>query len=92
MFNLDGVLVPLSYLLITMGEAIRQVQRVPSDYFKVTFSMPGSILWPERVPMSDGENIYDYWEQQRQDVESRSTFSIKFLANFKSLVKQLIKS
>lgn len=91
-FNLDGVLVPLSYLLIAMGEAIRQVQRVPSDYFKVTFSMPGSILWPEKVPMSDGENIYDYWEQQRQDVESHSTFSIKFLANFKSLVKQLIKS
>ena len=91
-FNLDGVLVPLSYLLIAMGEAIRQIQRVPSDYFKVTFNMPGSILWPKKVPVSDGENIYDYWEKQRQDVESRSTFSIKFLANFKSLVKKLIKS
>lgn len=90
-FNLNGVLVPLSYLLISMGEAIKRVQRAPSDYFKVTFNMPGSILWPERVPMSDGENIYDYWEQQRQDVESRSTFSIKFLANFKSLLGQLIK-
>lgn len=91
-FNLNGVLVPLSYLLISMGEAIKRVQRAPSDYFKVTFNMPGSILWPERVPMSDGENIYDYWEQQRQDVESRSTFSIKFLANFKSLLGQLIKA
>lgn len=91
-FNLNGVLVPLSYLLISMGEAIKRVQRAPSDYFKVTFNMPGSILWPEKVPMSDGENIYDYWEQQRKDVESRSTFSIKFLANFKSLLGQLIKA
>lgn len=97
-FNLDGVLIPLSYLLISMGEAINNIQRSPSQYFKITFNLPKEIKYfpkssgDEKIELEEGQSIYDYWKWQKQDVEKNSTFSIKFLANFKSLIKQLSKT
>lgn len=89
-FNLSGVLVPLSYLLISMGETVRAVQSSSSQYFKVSIKLPSEIKWRNPISLVKGENIYDYWDIQRAEVEANSTFSIKFLANFKSLIGQLI--
>ena len=91
MFNFNGTLIPLSYLLIAIGETLKKIRRQPTSYFRVNFNLPDNILWPERIKVNKGENIYDYWNKQKQDVEIRSTFSIKFLMNFKSLIKQLSK-
>ena len=91
MFNFNGTLIPLSYLLIAIGEALKKIRRQPTSYFRVNFNLPDNILWPERIKINKGENIYDYWNKQKQDVETRSTFSINFLMNFKSLIKELSK-
>lgn len=92
MFNLNGVLIPLSYLLMAMAESITTFQRQSSQYIKVDFTLPDSILYPEPVQAKSKFDVYDFWNKQRLDVEARSTFSIKFLGSFKNIIGSLLKA
>lgn len=91
MFNLDGVKIPLSYLLIATGQTILDINANPSSYFDVNFNLPGGILYPEKItPFDDAIGMEGYWDEQRQAAIGGSTFSIRFLEGFKGRIKSLL--
>ena len=91
-FTLDSIKIPLSYLLIATGQAFLEASRNPSSFFKVSFSLPSSILYPTTIrPFDKDKGMEGYWNEQRNSAINESTFSIKFLRNFKSLIEDLIK-
>lgn len=93
MFRLSNVLVPLSYLLIAVGSAVLKIINNPESYFKVNFNLPSSILYPDPInPFDNSIGIKGYWDEQRQAVVAGSTYSVRFLGNFKSIISSLLNS
>lgn len=90
-FDLDGVLVPLSYLLLSMGNAILKVDANLASFFKVKISTPGAIF-DTPIKLEEGENIYDYWINQSNHSKLKTEVTIQFLSNFKSLVHQVLNT
>ena len=91
-FSLDEVKIPLSYLLIATGKAMLNTISDPTSYFKVSFSVPNEIKYPEKIQDFDVNiGMIGYWDEQRQIARKNSSFSIRFLSNFKTLIKDLIK-
>ena len=91
LFNLDGIRIPLSYLLIAAGMTILDIQKNPSSYFKINFNLPSNILYPETInPFDKDIGMQGYWNEQRDAVISGSTFSIRFLEGFKGRIKDLL--
>lgn len=97
-FNLDGVRVPLSYLLIAMGKATEQIKD-SSTYLKTSYQLPKQIKWPNPIGKNEGDEPFDkergilsYWDEQKEIFHKEGSFSIKFLSNFKTLIKQLLAS
>ena len=96
-FNLDGVLVPISYLLINLGEAMIKASGDMKRFFSVSVSLPETVVYHpgdwHKFGKGD-ENIknqlYAKWQEQFQKAEKESYFSTKFLSNFKSLMSSLI--
>lgn len=90
-FSLDEVKIPLSYLLIAVGNAMLNTISDPTSYFKVSFSVPNQIKYPEKIQDFDvNVGMIGYWDEQRQIARKNSSFSIRFLSNFKTLIKDLI--
>lgn len=97
MFKLDEIQIPLSYLLIGAGTAMQQISAIPTSFFKVSFSLPKEILYPIKVGEEDGsfsmeKGMEGYWDEQRQVVETSAKFSVRFLSNFRNLIKDLVKT
>lgn len=96
MFNLDSIRVPLSYLLIATGTAMQQVAANPNSYFHVSIHTPKETIWNETdghiTPFDTSVGMVNYWNQQRSAALNGSTFSIKFLSNFKTIVKGLLNA
>lgn len=96
MFNLDSVKVPLSYLLIATGTAMQQINENPSSYFHISVHTPSEILWSKTGghidPFDESVGMINYWDQQRSAALNGSTFSVKFLSNFKTIIKGLLNS
>lgn len=91
MFNLDGIKIPLSYLLIATGQTILDINANPSSYFDVNFNLPGGILYPEKItPFDNSVGMEGYWDQQRQAAIGGSTFSIRFMESFKGRIRSLL--
>lgn len=91
MFNLDGIKIPLSYLLIATGQTILDIQSNPSSYFNVNFNLPGGILYPEKItPFDNSIGMGGYWDEQRQAAIGGSTFSIRFMESFKGKIRSLL--
>ena len=92
MFNLNGVLVPLSYLLIATGKAIETLN-VNNSYFKISFKVHDEIKWPNRIePWEEKRGMLSYWEEQKEIFDKKSSFNVKFMSNFKNLITQLLKT
>lgn len=98
MFNLNGVRIPLSYLLIAMGMAVKEVSN-SKTYFKVSFNLPKEIKWPNPIGRNEGDEPWDpgrgmvsYWQEQKEIFEGQSKFSVKFLSNFKTLLADLLRN
>lgn len=98
-FNLNQIKVPLSYLLITMGKALSEAATYYeiSQYFSVVIKAP-KILYPLKVGItSDGQidestkdfNMKAYWDHQAEK-GMLGTIETRFLANFKTLLNELI--
>lgn len=90
-FDLDGVLVPLSYLLLSMGNAISNVESKLSSFFRVRISTPGAIF-DTPIKLGDEENIYDYWVNQSNQSKTKTEITIQFLSNFKDLIHQTLNT
>lgn len=96
LFNLDGVNIPLSYLLIGLGTAIQEVDKSPSSFFEVQLSYNRKIIY--EIPITKeqikekGGSIYNFWNEQAETQANSFRYEVRFLRNFKGYLTQLINS
>lgn len=85
-FRLSDIVVPLSYLLNKMADAMVDTISNIDRYAKVKVNLPSSLLY-KNYPMKDksAEASEERWLRQR-DVMQQVTFNIDFLSNFKDLL------
>lgn len=85
-FRLSDIVVPLSYVLSKMAQAMRDAINNLTSYVRVNFTLPGNILYPESFyPTTDTEGSEVRWEAQKEAAND-ITITIEFLANFKKLM------
>lgn len=89
MFDLDAVKVPLSYLLLAMGNAILSVDNNLSSVMGVHISVPGIIYTPP-IDIEKGTTMSFYWNEQAKHTRANTQITIQFLRNFKDLIKQML--
>lgn len=92
LFNIGGRKVPLSYLLLSIADSIDATQQAAADNVSFEINLPDGILYPTPVKAKTKAEVYAYWDRQRQDAENRSTFSVRFLTNFKGVLSQILGS
>lgn len=92
LFNIGGRKVPLSYLLLSIADSIDTTQQAAADNVSFEINLPDGILYPTPVKAKTKAEVYAYWDRQRQDAENRSTFSVRFLTNFKGVLSQILGS
>ena len=89
--NLNGIIVPLSFILHCLGEAIdfafidansvKKIVDVNIKVPKIEFETQGEQLdWQEKNPEQNA------WDFQRQQTLTKSTIQAKILKNFKSII------
>lgn len=101
-FDLDGIIIPLSYVLEGMSKAMKEFGETGVFIAPITigsFETPKEILYPARKPnrydYPEGEKMVDfnaYWNKQREDARQKSQFRINFMNNFKDIVINEIAS
>lgn len=92
LFNIGGQKIPLSYLLLSIADSIDATQQAAADNVSFEINLPDGILYPTPVKAKTKAEVYAYWDRQRQDAENRSTFSVRFLTNFKGVLNQILGS
>lgn len=85
-FSLDNVYIPLSFLLIGLGNAFETTSR--EEYAKISFSYPKLLHTPK---IKDTE-VLTAWDEERRHAYEKTTFTVRFLANFKTIVSDTLKS
>mgnify|MGYP001623739573 FL=1 len=87
LFNLNGVYVPLSQILRGIGKALqdRNLNSV-KKYFTFNYSVPDNIMYPETTQ----GNVYEKWKEQAKVAREKSTYTIRFLKNFRSILENII--
>lgn len=95
--NLDGVIIPASYLLISLGQAMIETSNDMRRWFAVSVHLPDTVVYHPGDWRSFGqgdqnikEGIYKKWDEQFKSAEKESYFSVKFMGNFRSIVKQFM--
>lgn len=95
-FTLNNIKVPLSVLLISAGVALQDSYQAMRQYFKVYFTLPQDVLYPTKVgentENTEGRTMQSYWQEQKIASLEQSKLGIKFLANFKTLLNELINN
>lgn len=81
---LDGIYVPLSYLLYELANAIEMATTNPARIIDVTINAPERLLftYPNNTGMLN-------WIRQRVTAKEGISISVRFLSNFKSTIKSL---
>lgn len=95
--QLEGLELPLSALLIATGEAMMSASADlakggASSFVNVSVELPKSYLYPipNDPPAANKNEVLRRWQEQADTSRAESTFSIKFLANFKSIIKNWV--
>ena len=96
-FDLDGVIIPSSLLFINLGTAIQTTAKEMRSWVSVRIKLPTTVVYHQGDWKNFGDTnekikwgIYHKWEEQFQIAEKESTFSVKFLYNFKTLMNNLM--
>ncbi len=95
-FNLNGILYPLSALLIAAGTAIERaandinVSGINNSIIRIGFSDPGDIEFHDKAVSF--EEAYARFQEQRKIAYDSYTFHVTFLANIKDLLRNLINN
>lgn len=95
-FNLNGILYPLSALLIAAGTAIERaandvnVSGINNGIIRIGFSDPGDIEFHSKA--TSFEEAYARFQEQREIAYNSYTFHVTFLANVKDLLRNLINN
>lgn len=84
-FNLDGILVPLSFFLWLLANAIEKGTRNPHNIVKAQINS-GTIKWTEE------QSVYTHemWVEQRNDALNNITISVSFLQDFENIMKEFL--
>lgn len=99
-FDLDGIYVPLSYILEGLAQAMENYGEsgVYNGPIEVrNFKTPKNILYP-KPPTKDADryglekiskpdDFNQFWLKQREDARSQSEFTIHILTDFKKIIK-----
>ncbi len=92
LMNLDGVYIPVSYLLLLLAEAFEQEDKKNyRDIFYPTIRYT-KILYPHGGEGHEGDNkwTYDDWLKQRDDALNKITIGATFVRSFVDIVKELM--
>ena len=98
-FDLDGIIIPLSYVLEGMSQAMVNFGKKGIFNGLITigsFETPKEILYPasepDRYGYGNAKNVSDFnefWNRQREDARQKSQFRINFMNNFKNIVMEI---
>lgn len=98
--QLEGLELPLSILLIATGKAMMSTAEDMERLVKVKITLPDSVIEeykdnPIQIPNGmSGQTAKDFmldkWNEQAELAKQQSTFSVGFLSNFKTIIKQWI--
>ena len=92
LMNLDGVYIPVSYLLLLLAEAFEQEDKKNyRDIFYPTIRYT-KILYPHGGEGHEGDNkwTYDDWLKQRNDALNKISIGATFARSFVDIVKELM--
>lgn len=84
-FNLDGILVPLSFFLWLMAEAVEKGTRNPHNIIKAQIDS-GEIEWKEEQSAYTKE----MWIDQRERALKQVSIGVTFLQDFKDIMKEFL--
>lgn len=86
MFNLGGIMVPLSFFLIASGNALKlaEDENITRQWFSFHFNGAKEIKFHEDAAGTEK------WNEQREEAISNFKMSISFLRNFEEIVKQYL--
>ena len=89
-FNLNRVMVPLSYLLFSMSDAIDYTNKNLNKVFSIHLSVPKIKFTP---PINTKEKTMEqFWQEQATHAKHNTNLSIQFISNFKTLIAQMLNS
>lgn len=89
--QLEGVNIPLSVLLEATGNAMTTSAGQMNALVKVSVNLPTSYLYPDPIKTSSFEVIRAAWQEQANTAKAESNFSMRFLVNFKSIIKKWLQ-
>ena len=91
-FNLNGILIPLSFFLFTLAQATAGVSLSPSKIVKVSISAP-KIKFETSAAQSDWQTSHagaSPWDEQRHEALTSTKVNLKFLSSFRNLIQQYL--
>ena len=101
-FNIDGIIIPSSYFLIGLGNAMQkaaeEMNNVSNSWFSVSeFHLPTTVIYHQGDWRKFGNTnedikngIWNAWNEQAETAEKESYFITKFLYNFKSIIGKIL--
>ena len=90
-FNLNKVMVPLSYLLIAMSDAVKNIEENLNKVFSIQLSAP-KIHFDPPIKVSEEKTMEKFWQEQAAYAKSNTKLTIQFIRNFKTLIAQMLDS
>ena len=91
-FALGGVYLPSSYLFIKLGEALVRTSQDYTRWVNVKVNISASLNTDYSKEGSDPEvknEIIDAWNENIESARASSSFSVKFLSNFKDIFNSI---
>ena len=90
-FNLNKVMVPLSYLLIAMSKAVENTDRNLNKVFSIQLSAP-KIHFDPPIKVTKEKTMEKFWQEQATYAKNNTKLTIQFIRNFKTLIEQMLNS
>lgn len=85
-FRLSDIILPLSFLLISLGDAMADAEGNIRDYVRVNIGLPGATMFDYPQKDRSGAASEARWVEQANAASRESTVTINFLSNFKSII------
>ena len=92
LFAIDGVYIPLSFVLYGLADAFGSQDKNAAAYLSInSFVTTNGILYPKSRTKDryDGQLVSEAFKTQRNDVMQKAKFTIHFVNNFKSIIQEL---
>lgn len=101
-FNINGIIIPSSYFLIGLGNAMQkaaqEMNNVSNSWFSVSeFHLPTTVVYQQGAWRNFGDTneqikkgIWNAWNKQAETAAKESYFVTKFLYNFKSIISDIL--